>query len=112
MSDEFKQLVTGINPTSGTGTTEWFAVPANHQYQGYVRATFNASSGSATSEYKIYGLSSSGAATTNINLEARNELDYGDFAYHNFDMGPGEVLSVGSDSDRITFNFRGLDIDG
>ena len=112
MADRFKKLVPGINPTSGAGTTEWFIVPDNRQYQGYVRVAFNASAGSAVSEYSIYGLSSSGAATTNANLEAKNSLDYGDFAYHNFDMGPGEALAVGTDSDRITFNFRGLDIDG
>jgi len=110
MADEFKKLVPGINPN--TTTVEWFTVPAGHQYQGYVRATFNASSGAATSEYIIHGLSSSGASTTNLNMEVKKTISYGDVAYHNFDMGPGEALSITSSSDRITFNYRGLDIDG
>jgi len=109
MADEFKKLVAGIVP--GAVVTEWAEVPTGSQYQGYVRVSFNASSGAATSEYIIYGLSATGESETTANMEARNELDYGDFAYHNFDMGPGEVLAVVADSDRITFNFRGLDID-
>lgn len=112
MTDTFKKLVESINPTAGSGTTEWLVVPTGHQYQAYVRPVFNASAGSAPTEYTIYGLSSSGVAPTSANIEKRNTIEYGDEPFYHFDMGPGEVLAVGSDSDRVTFTARGLDIDG
>lgn len=112
MSDEFGgNFIPGINPTSGSGTTEWFVVPPDTQYQIKIRVAFNGSSVDSESEFSIYGLSSSGVSPTNTNLEFKNTLEYGDFAYFPIEMGPGEALSVASDSDRLTFSARGLKID-
>ena len=110
MADAYKKLVSGINPTTGSGTTEWFEVPAGHQYQGYVRVLYNGASGGAATEYTIYGLSATGTAVSAVDIEARNTLNYGECDTYNFDMGEGEVLAVGSDSTLVTFAFRGLDI--
>jgi len=112
MADSFGKLVSGINPTTGSGTEEWFSVPAGHQYQGYIRVTHIGASGTAESEYKIYGLAATGDSVTDADLERVGFLNPGDVDDFTFDMGPGETLSVGSDSANITFNYRGLDING
>ena len=112
MADEFGgNFIDGLNPTSGAGTTEWFKVPDETQYQIKVRVAFNGEQADSESEFSIYGLSSSGVAPTNTNIEFKNTLEYGDFAYFPIEMGPGEVLAVASDSDRLTFSARGLKID-
>lgn len=110
MADTFDQLYEGINPTSGSGTTEWFVVPSDEHWQANVKVTFNGSINDDDSEYTIYYLSSSGASTTNVNLRKRNTLSYGDEPDYDFELGPGRALAVGSDSSRITFNIDGLKI--
>jgi hypothetical protein len=110
VADTFDQLYEGINPTSGSGTTEWFSVPTGEQWQANVKVTFNGDSDDDESEFTIYYLPSSGASTTNANLRKRNTLGYGDEADYDFELGPGRALAVGSDSSRITFNIDGLKI--
>ncbi len=112
MADNFGKLVAGIAPSSGSGTTEWFTVPDNHQYQGYIRAAHNGSSGSGTTEYTIYGLSSSGASPTVADIERVGSIDYGDTDDLTFDLAPGEAIAIQSTDGLVSFNFRGLDIDG
>ena len=111
MSDLYDQLYPGIAPTSGIGTTEWFFVPSDENWQANVKVTFNGAEGDDPSEYVIHYLPSSGAATTNATMRKRNTLDYGDEADYDIELGPGRALAVGSDSDRITFNIDGLKID-
>lgn len=107
MADSFKKLVSGVNPASTT-LTEWFSVPANHEYQGYVRVT---NLGSVASTYRIAGVSGTGVSPTSADYEAYDtELEEGEIHDLTFDLAELETLVVYADSANVSFNYRGLDI--
>ena len=108
MVDSFKKLVPGINPLAAT-LTEWFSVPAGHEFQGYVRIS---NLGATEIIVRTAGVSGTGVAPTNKDYEAYNTtLSEGDIIDMTMDLSALETLVVYSDSANAVFNFRGLDID-
>lgn len=111
MADSFKKLVDGINPVATT-LTEWFSVPEDHEYQGYIRVSHVGSSGSGTTSFRLAGVSGTGVSPTAADYEAYNtELEEGDIHDLSMDLTELETLVVYADSGNVSFNYRGLDID-
>ena len=111
MADSFKKLVDGINPAATT-LTEWFSVPADHEYQGYVRVAHVGSSGSGTTSFRLAGVSGTGLTPGTEDYELYNtELCEGDLYDITMDLTELETLIVYADSANVSFNYRGLDID-
>jgi hypothetical protein len=111
MADKFKKLVAGINPAATT-STEWFSVPADHEYQGYVRVSHVGSSGSGTTSFRLAGVSGTGVAVTGADYESYNTvLEEGDIHDLTMDLAELETLVVYAESANVSFNYRGLDID-
>ena len=111
MSDSFKKLVPGINPAATT-LTEWFSVPADHEYQGYIRVAHVGSSGSGTTTFQLAGVTGTGISPVTADYEAYNTtLEEGDIHDLTMDLEELETLVVYADSGNVSFNYRGLDID-
>jgi hypothetical protein len=111
MADSFKKLVSGINPLATT-STEWFSVPADHEYQGYVRVAHVGSSGSGTTSYQLAGVAGTGVTPGMEDYEAYNtSLEEGEIHDLTMDLTELETLIVYADSANVSFNYRGLDID-
>lgn len=108
MSDLFKKLVSGINPPANS-RREWFSVPANHQYQGYVRIT---NLGTEKATYRLAGVAWAGSIPTTKDYEAYNtNIGPGDIHDLTMDLNELETLVVWASSSNVVFNYRGLDID-
>lgn len=108
MADEFGKLVDGVNPVIATDT-EWFSVPTDHQYQGYVRVV---NFGATDATYRIAGVSGAGVAVADKDIEAyATEIRAGDIHDLTMDMDSLETLVVYASTASIAFNYRGLDID-
>ena len=111
MSDSFKKLVSGINPAATT-LTEWFSVPAAHEYQGYVRVAHVGTAGSGTTSFRLAGVSGTGVTPGLEDYEMYNtELEEGEVHDLTMDLTELETLVVYADSANVSFNYRGLDID-
>jgi len=111
MPDSFKKLVSGVNPAATT-LTEWFSVPADHEYQGYVRVAHVGSSGSGTTSFRLAGVSGTGVSPILADYELYNtELEEGEVHDLTMDLASLETIVVYADSANVSFNFRGLDIE-
>ena len=111
MADSFKKLVAGINPLA-TALTEWFSVPAGHEYQGYVRVAHVGTAGSGTTSFRLAGVSGTGVTPVLADYELYNtELEEGDVHDLTMDLSALETVVVYADSANVSFNYRGLDID-
>ena len=110
MADSFDKLVNGINPAADT-ETEWFSVPTDHSYQGTVRVAHIGTSGAGITNYSMSVVSATGVSVTAADRMARNvELDEGDLDDLTIELGEGKTLVVEADSNNVSFNLFGLDI--
>jgi hypothetical protein len=111
MTDLFGQLVEGINPAADT-ETEWFSVPLKHSYTGTIRAAHTGSAGTGPTKYNLAVVSSSGVSPTKANWQPFGvELEEGGMYDITYEIGPGKAVVVEADSNNVSFNFSGLDID-
>jgi hypothetical protein len=107
VADSYGKLVTGIKPPASE-LTEWFSVPADHKFQGYVRIT----NIGVAATYRIAGVTGTGVSVTSKDYEVYDtELRVGDIHDLTMDLNELETLVVWASTVNVTFNFRGLDID-
>lgn len=106
-------LAEGFVTTSGGSTTEWFVVPADHEYIGELKVAHIGTSGSGTTSYRMAIASSSGAAPTNADYFTPLNIDLYEKDAHTYtiELDAGKALSVTPESTHISFNFTGMDKD-